>query len=296
MSSKRKWDEAGPDGSATPENAPKVAKSDESRDASTAAAAAAAIAAKIAAQFSAGGAGGIGGKDPHDGDFVKDIDINDVRNRYLLTKGSTQQQVRRFIMFCSRAYSNIAFRFMMKPARLSVPKAPGIPTVQRPRNAILRCTCTFPPRLKKFSTKQLARSKNSSTPTWDLWWKTRAVAARGWVPFQYLSHILADMSSQRKWPEEKVPVGIESLRNFNVRAKVVGPTVRERRVIYRALAESVIGHVREVHSAGDGHPCADQGSRLWFRGPRNGQGIRRAHAHSYHVCSYISRRRILLTL
>lgn len=94
MSSKRKWDEAAPDGSETPETAPKVAKADESRDASTAAAAAAAIAAKIAAQFSAGGAGGIGGKDPHDGDFVKDIDINDVRNRYLLTKGSTQQQVR----------------------------------------------------------------------------------------------------------------------------------------------------------------------------------------------------------
>ena len=28
---------------------------------------------------------------------------------------------------------------------------------------------------------------------------------------------------QRKWPEEKLPVGIETLRNFNVRAKVVGP-------------------------------------------------------------------------
>jgi hypothetical protein len=30
---------------------------------------------------------------------------------------------------------------------------------------------------------------------------------------------------QRKWPEEKVPINIESLRNFNVRAKVVGPGV-----------------------------------------------------------------------
>jgi len=25
--------------------------------------------------------------------FVKDIDINDIRNRYLLTKGATQEQV-----------------------------------------------------------------------------------------------------------------------------------------------------------------------------------------------------------
>ena len=56
---------------------------------------AAAIAAKIAAQFASGGGPVLGSatKDPHDGDFTHDIDINDVRNRYLLTKGSTQQQV-----------------------------------------------------------------------------------------------------------------------------------------------------------------------------------------------------------
>ena len=28
---------------------------------------------------------------------------------------------------------------------------------------------------------------------------------------------------RRKWPEEKLPVGLESLRNFNIRAKIVGP-------------------------------------------------------------------------
>ena len=37
---------------------------------------------------------------------------------------------------------------------------------------------------------------------------------------QQLTYVL-----QRKWPEEKLPVGLESIRNFNVRAKVVGPTV-----------------------------------------------------------------------
>jgi hypothetical protein len=30
---------------------------------------------------------------------------------------------------------------------------------------------------------------------------------------------------RRKWPEAKVPINLESLRNFNVRAKVVGPGV-----------------------------------------------------------------------
>jgi len=99
MSSKRKWDQAAPeDFKDDPESPAKVAKVDESKNASTAAAAAAAIAAKIAAQYSGAAAGGGGGllgpKDIHDGEFAQDIDINDVRNRYMLTKGSTQQQVR----------------------------------------------------------------------------------------------------------------------------------------------------------------------------------------------------------
>jgi len=98
MSSKRKWDQAAPDTTPSDSDYPaKASKTDEGKTASEAAAAAAAIAAKIAAQFSAGGgiAGSIqiGQRDPHDGDFTHDIDINDVRNRYMLTKGSTQTEV-----------------------------------------------------------------------------------------------------------------------------------------------------------------------------------------------------------
>ncbi len=89
MSTKRKWDQAAPED----DSPAKASKVDESKTASEAAAAAAAIAAKIAAQFAGGDGMANAGRDPHDGDFVHDIDINDVRNRYLLTKGSTQQQV-----------------------------------------------------------------------------------------------------------------------------------------------------------------------------------------------------------
>lgn len=94
MSSKRKWDQEGPnDGHDSPS---KAIKTEDGKSASEAAAAAAAIAAKIAAQFAGSSGGGVslGPRDPHDGDFTHDIDINDVRNRYLLTKGSTQAQVR----------------------------------------------------------------------------------------------------------------------------------------------------------------------------------------------------------
>lgn len=34
-----------------------------------------------------------------------------------------------------------------------------------------------------------------------------------------------EQGGKRKWPEEKLPIQLESMRNFNVRAKVVGPGV-----------------------------------------------------------------------
>lgn len=40
-----------------------------------------------------------------------------------------------------------------------------------------------------------------------------------------LQQVASLIVPQRKWPEEKIPIGIDSIRNFNVRAKVVGPSV-----------------------------------------------------------------------
>jgi hypothetical protein len=60
----------------------------------TAAAQAAAIAAKIAASLPAGTHGSALIKKSEDEGFVRDIEINDLRNRYVLTKGPTQKKVR----------------------------------------------------------------------------------------------------------------------------------------------------------------------------------------------------------
>ncbi|KAG8801564.1 hypothetical protein FRC16_000169 [Serendipita sp. 398] len=106
--SKRKWDQTGDSNEDPPS---KVSKTEDGKSASEAAAAAAAIAAKIAAQFSASGTASTTAptqtvpkasgaaivtddkrKDPHDSEFTCDIEINDVRNRYMLTKGATQQE------------------------------------------------------------------------------------------------------------------------------------------------------------------------------------------------------------
>lgn len=61
--------------------------------ANDAAAQAAAIAAKIAASLRPGVQGNEVMKKEDAGGFIKDIEINDLRNRYVLTKGPTQKQV-----------------------------------------------------------------------------------------------------------------------------------------------------------------------------------------------------------
>jgi hypothetical protein len=122
MSSKRKWDQPAP---GEEDVSAKVARTDESKSASEAAAAAAAIAAKIAAQFAGGSLGSpstVGGgsaqKDMHDAEFTFDIDINDLRNRYLLTKGSTQDQV------CCSIRRVFTQKFMVCPCRSTKRPAP----------------------------------------------------------------------------------------------------------------------------------------------------------------------------
>jgi hypothetical protein len=96
MSSKRKWDQAGAEDDPITAAA-KAIKAEDGKSASEAAAAAAAIAAKIAAQFADSPSGAMFSsaypKDPHDGAFTHDIDINDQRNRYLLTRSSTQETI-----------------------------------------------------------------------------------------------------------------------------------------------------------------------------------------------------------
>lgn len=95
---KSRWDapapDAGKDGEAKAD-APAAPVSQA--DVSEAAAKAAEIAAKIAASLAPPGSTGqeiIMRAKKVEGDFFKDIEINDLRNRYVLTKAHTQKQVR----------------------------------------------------------------------------------------------------------------------------------------------------------------------------------------------------------
>ncbi|KAH7890973.1 hypothetical protein F5I97DRAFT_1840394 [Phlebopus sp. FC_14] len=194
MSSKRKWDQAAPETPADGEIPAKVTKTDEGKTASEAAAAAAAIAAKIAAQFSAGGlaAGSIqiGQRDPHDAEFTHDIDINDVRNRYMLTKGSTQAEIN------EETGASVSTKGVWYPDRS-------------------KATEKDPPLYLHLS----ASSREILQKAIDKINELMAVE---------LGSLVEDkkdrLRERRKWPEEKLPVVLETIRNFNVRAKVVGPS------------------------------------------------------------------------
>ncbi|KIJ21057.1 hypothetical protein PAXINDRAFT_106981 [Paxillus involutus ATCC 200175] len=194
MSSKRKWDQAAPDAQADFGDPPlKATKIDEGKTASEAAAAAAAIAAKIAAQFSAGGSAAgsiqIGQRDPHDAEFTHDIDINDVRNRYMLTKGSTQSEIH------EETGASVSTKGVWYPDRS-------------------KATEKDPPLYLHLS----ASSRETLQKAVD---KVNDLLA---IDLGSLVEDKKDrLREKRKWPEEKLPVGLETIRNFNVRAKVVGP-------------------------------------------------------------------------
>ncbi|TFY59911.1 hypothetical protein EVJ58_g5491 [Rhodofomes roseus] len=187
MSSKRKWDQAAPEEDNTPT---KAVKQEDGKTASEAAAAAAAIAAKIAAQFAGSGGSGLpGGKDPHDGDYIRDIDINDQRNRYLLTKGSTQTQIH------EDTGASVSTKGVWYPDRTKA--------TEKDPPLYLHISATSPEML------QNAIDKVNELIAMDMGSLVEDKKDR--------------MRERRKWPEEKIPVGIDSIRNFNVRAKVVGP-------------------------------------------------------------------------
>jgi hypothetical protein len=160
-STKRKWDEAGPQSENGEDTPTKAVKAEDGKTASEAAAAAAAIAAKIAAQYAAGGIpSGSGLRDPHDAEFTYDIDINDVRNRYMLTKGTTQQDVSFHVILSIRPgiLTRSPQRFTRRPVLPSAQKEFGTPTGPRQPTRTLLSTSTSPLPRRIFCRRVLTRS------------------------------------------------------------------------------------------------------------------------------------------
>ncbi|KAJ3753312.1 hypothetical protein EV360DRAFT_97061 [Lentinula raphanica] len=157
--------------------------SNSSGSSSKQASAAAAIAAKIAAQFAAGGAGALGGGGLNDAAYTRDIDINDARNRCMLRKSSTQQEIQ------DETGASISTKGSWHPQRSKATERdpPLYLHIMAPTREIHDKAIKKVEELLAIGMGSLVEDKKDK------------------------------MGRRRKWPEEKLPVGLE-------RAKVVRPS------------------------------------------------------------------------
>ncbi|KAM0791075.1 hypothetical protein ACM66B_004366 [Microbotryomycetes sp. NB124-2] len=206
---KRKWDEpgsapAGSDANGETGAAP-AAKQQKTDDAAApeggqgALDAAAQVAARLSAQYApkSTASSGVYVKDQReasDPEFVKDIEINDMRNRYVLTKGSTQSQI------LADTGANVQSKGLWYPDKtMATDKDPPL---------YLHITADTAEKLQKGVEAVEKLMDQELGPLLD----ERRFRRREDEPRE-----------KRKWLEEKIPIDVEPLRNFNVRAKVVGP-------------------------------------------------------------------------
>ncbi|MCJ1452671.1 hypothetical protein MMC28_003014 [Mycoblastus sanguinarius] len=133
-----------------------------------------------------------------DGDYIKDIEVNDLRNRYTLTKGSTQKMIK------EDTGADVTTRGNYYPDK-SMATAANPPLY-------LHITSTSKDGLEKAVEKVQELMKQELPNLVD----ERRFRRR--EPDQ----VERDEFGRRKWPEERIPIDLEPIPGFNLRAQVVG--------------------------------------------------------------------------
>ncbi|KAI1799407.1 hypothetical protein F4811DRAFT_565604 [Daldinia bambusicola] len=131
-----------------------------------------------------------------DGDYIKDIEVNDLRNRYLLTKSSTQKMVNNTL--------DVTTRGNYYPDKsMATPSNPPL---------YLHITSTSKAGLEAAVAKIEELMKQELPNLVD----ERRFRRRD------QEQVERDEFGRRKWPEAKIPIGLEEIRGFNLRAQIVG--------------------------------------------------------------------------
>ncbi|OAL48788.1 hypothetical protein IQ07DRAFT_86683 [Pyrenochaeta sp. DS3sAY3a] len=133
-----------------------------------------------------------------DGDHIKDIEINDLRNRYTLTKGPVQKRIK------DETGADVTTRGEYYPDK-------NMATAANPP-LYLRVTSTTKAGLDA-AVKMIEELMKESLPNLV---DERRFRRREPDPVE------RDDQGRRKWPEEKMFVGLEPIHGFNLRAQVVG--------------------------------------------------------------------------
>ncbi|EAS33056.2 KH domain-containing protein [Coccidioides immitis RS] len=133
-----------------------------------------------------------------DGDYIKDIEVNDLRNRYTLTKGATQRMIK------EETGADVTTRGSYLPDKsMATPSNPPL---------YLHVTSTTKEGLEKAIEKIDELMKQELPNLVD----QRRFQRRD------RETVERDEFGRRKWPEERIPIGLEPLAGFNLRAQVVG--------------------------------------------------------------------------
>lgn len=133
-----------------------------------------------------------------DGDYIKDIEVNDLRNRYLLTKGSTQKMIK------EETGADVTTRGSYYPDK-SMATAANPPLY-------LHVTSTSKTGLDQAIAKIEELMKQELPNLVD----ERRFRRRD------QEQVERDEFGRRKWPDAKIPIDLEPVPGFNLRAQVVG--------------------------------------------------------------------------
>ncbi|POW14413.1 hypothetical protein PSTT_02872 [Puccinia striiformis] len=253
---KRKWD-SGPDGTANTKVKVEETTNETNTESNGAADAAAAIAARIAAQYAPAPVKSKSNEPPkyekdkpevNDPEFVKDIDINDQRNRYLLTKGPTQAEIQ------AETGCSVTTKGQWYPDRTKAH--------DRDPPLYLHLTATSQEVLDKGIAKVNELIEQDLGPLTE-------------APFVHQRRERREPRERQKWPEHKLEIGLENLRNFNVRAKVVGPGG-----MFVKYIQSETGSRVQIKGVGSGFYESDTGAEstepmhINITGPDDTQNIK----------------------
>ncbi|KAF7586761.1 hypothetical protein BBP40_008354, partial [Aspergillus hancockii] len=155
-----------------------------------------------------------------DGDYIKDIEINDLRNRYTLTKGSTQKMV-----ITPVASADIPGIIRKLASATAIKEETGADVTTRgnyyPDKSM--ATAANPPLYLHVTSTNKDGLDKAVALIDDLMKKElpNLVDERRFRRREP-EQVERDEYGRRKWPEERIPVDLEPIPGFNLRAQVVG--------------------------------------------------------------------------
>ncbi|KJZ80412.1 hypothetical protein HIM_00262 [Hirsutella minnesotensis 3608] len=135
-----------------------------------------------------------------DGDYIKDIEVNDLRNRYTITKSSTQKMIK------EETGADVTTRGSYYPNK-NMATAANPPlylhvtstTKEGLEAAVAKIEELIHQELPQLVDERRFRRRDQEQP-----------------------QVERDEYGRRKWPEEKIPVGLDPVPGFNLRAQIVG--------------------------------------------------------------------------